>query len=731
MRDFLNSLLVSTRNTMSRRRRRRHSPLAPGRSGQSSELLETRTLLAAHLILSDAPAITVSPGESVNIPIVYQTLNDNGAPEALKSDRFNFNLHYDADVLDWVSTTSVFTEGILNTPNQTLAETNGMVVGDDQDPATDTVLLANYASETGWPANPNVNGQVLYVARFTAKAGFTGSTIKFSANQTGSVIGQSSDFSFEYFPVVLQAPAGLRLSIQDAPAVTEGGNSVFKVQLSGAPSTTVTVNYSTLDGNGPTGATSPNDYTSKTNQTLTFAAGETEKFVTIATVDDAVVESDESFRVALSNASGATLGTAQATGTIEDNDTALPTLSIANASAVTEGGNALFDVTLSRAATTAVTVTYSTADGNGPTGAINGVDITAQTDQVLTFAAGQTTKTITVATVDDELPESAEEFEVTLSDAVGANISRGTATGTIDDNDSNRPAFSIADAPAITEGQDAVFTVTLSEASSESLTVNYSTSDGTGPEGAVAASDFTGITNQTLTFAAGETEKTIAISTTDDNDEEATETFKVTLSNAIGAAITTSLATGTIFDNDTIPPLPGDVDGDADFDANDSFLIQLVKLSGTNAQIDQSKGSSTLTAAQIRTNVGQLTSPGDVDGDDDFDANDSFLVQLVKLSGTNAQIDQSKGTSSLTATQIRANVNALGGGGAASSAVSQSPGAVQSVMAAPPKNDDAPDLFAHEEQGAVSVATSPAAGTETNDGSTAAWEDFREWVDAI
>lgn len=206
-------------------------------------MLETRTLLAAHLILSDAPALTVSPGESVNVPIVYQTLNDSGVPEALKSDQFNFNLHFDADVLTWVSTTNVFTEGIQDTPDQTLAETDQLVVGDDQDPDTDTVLLANYASASGWPANPNVNGQLLYVARFTAKSGFTGSTIKFSANQTGSVVGQSTDFSFESFPVVLQTPAGLTLSVSDAAAVTEGADSQFMVKLSAAPTSPVTVEY--------------------------------------------------------------------------------------------------------------------------------------------------------------------------------------------------------------------------------------------------------------------------------------------------------------------------------------------------------------------------------------------------------------------------------------------------------------------------------------------------------
>ncbi len=694
-------------------------------------MLETRTLLPAHLILSDAPALTVSPGGSVNVPIVYQTLNDSGVPEALKSDQFNFNLHFDADVLTWVSTTNVFTEGIQDTPDQTLAETDQLVVGDDQDPDTDTVLLANYASASGWPANPNVNGQLLYVARFTAKSGFTGSTIKFSANQTGSVVGQSTDFSFESFPVVLQTPAGLTLSVSDAAAVTEGADSQFMVKLSAAPTSPVTVEYSTLDGNGPTGATSPQDYTAQSSQTLTFAAGETEKFVTIATIDDALVEPTESFRVALSNASGATLGTAQAMGTINDNDNALPTVSVTNASSVTEGNNATFDVTLNSVATTTVTVAYSTADGNGPTGATNGVDLTAQTDQVLTFAAGETTKTITVATIDDEHPEPAEEFEVTLSNAVGATISRGTAVGTINDNDSDLPTFSIADAPAITEGNDAVFTVTLSESSSDAVTVNYSTNDGNGPTGAMAASDFTGLTNQTLTFAAGETEKTITVSTTDDSVEETTETFEVTLSNAVGASITTSVATGTIFDNDSVPTLPGDVDGDDDFDANDSFLIQLVKLSGTNTQIDQSKGPSTLTAAQIRTNINQLSAPGDVDGDNDFDANDSFLIQLVKLSGADAQINSSKGTSALTAAQIRANVNSLAGGGSTNSVTAQSSEVLQFVMAGAPKDDDATDLFTTDEGDAPSGSGSAGEEKDTENGSTAAWKVFREWVDAI
>ncbi|MCP4787294.1 MAG: hypothetical protein GY903_28610 [Fuerstiella sp.] len=106
-------------------------------------------------------------------------------------------------------------------------------------------------------------------------------------------------------------------------------------------------------------------------------------------------------------------------------------------------------------------------------------------------------------------------------------------------------------------------------------------------------------------------------------------------------------------------PLSGNVDGDTDFDANDSFLMHLVNLSGTDAQVDQSKGSSPLTAAEIRLAISQLAAAGDVDGDGDFDANDSFLIHLVKLSGTDAQVDQSKGASPLDAAQIRARINAL------------------------------------------------------------------------
>ncbi|MEO2014254.1 MAG: Calx-beta domain-containing protein [Fuerstiella sp.] len=705
------------------------------RSGQSVEVLETRTLLAAQIIQSGLPRYTVAAGETVEVSVSYQTTNDDGEAAALKSDRLSFNLHFDADVLTWISTNNLFAEGIQDIPDHTLLESDAIVVGDDQDLATETVLLTSYASPTGWPANPSVALQVLYVARFTANPGFSGTTIKFSANHTGTVIGQNSNFMFDSSSVNIVTPDNAKVSIADAPAVTEGANSLFTVSLSSAQSTTVTVKYSTEDGMGPSGALSSEDYTAQVGELLTFAPGETVKTISIATTVDSLVEAQEEFRVRLHDEVGVDLGLSQAIGKINNNvgGGGLPALSIEDAAAVTEGGNATFIVTMDRAASTPVTVTYSTTDSDGPTGAINGEDLIAQTDQVLTFAVGETQKTITVVTIDDTVIENAEEFGVTLSNATGAEISTPSATGTINDNDSGPPTFSIADAPTITEGNSAVFTVTLSPPSSGTVTVNYSTQDDTGPADARDGIDFNGQTNQTLTFAAGETVKTITVSTIDDAVEETSETFEVLLHDSVGAGISTTKATGigTISDNDTIPTFPGDIDGDSDFDANDSFLIQLVKLSGTDAQIDQSKGGSTLTATQIRTGVNQLAVPGDVDGDSDFDANDAFLIHLVKLSGTNTQIDQVKGTSPLTAAQIRANVNALGGGPASSSVVSRGSEVVQSVMASAPGSDDATGLFANDEQDAVAMSASTVADTQSNNSSTSVWEDFRGWIDAI
>ena len=329
------------------------------------------------------------------------------------------------------------------------------------------------------------------------------------------------------------------LSIADATAVIEGGSASFVVSM-GASEKQVTVSYETEDGT----AEEPGDYTS-TSGTLTFEAGATTKTVTVVTANDTVDEADgETFTVKLSNPVNATLATdgTVATGTINDNDDPA-VLSIADATAVIEGGSASFVVSMG-ASEKQVTVSYETEDGT----AEEPGDYTS-TSGALTFEAGATTKTVTVVTANDTVDEAdGETFTVKLSDPVNATLATdGTvATGTINDND-DPAVLSIADATAVIEGGSASFVVSMG-ASEKQVTVSYETEDGTAEE----PGDYTS-TSGALTFEAGATTKTVTVVTANDTVDEADgETFTVKLSNPVNATLATdgTVATGTINDND-------------------------------------------------------------------------------------------------------------------------------------------------------------------------------------
>ena len=174
----------------------------------------------------------------------------------------------------------------------------------------------------------------------------------------------------------------------------------------------------------------------------------------------------------------------------------------------------------------------------------------------------------------------------------------------------------------------------------------------------------------------------------------------------------------TTTDDEASTGLPGDVDGDSDFDANDTFLIQLIALAGSDTQINQSKGASTRTATEIRAGVSQLQNVADVDGDGDFDANDSFLMQLIKLAGSNSQIDLSKGASPLTAAQIRTNVDNLGRTTPASSGFMVS--------------DFSPRLMANSAFAPQRVVPALNIDVEAESLVTdTVLTGFREWIDAV
>ncbi len=195
-----------------------------------------------------------------------------------------------------------------------------------------------------------------------------------------------------------------------------------------------------------------------------------------------------------------------------------------------------------------MTVAYSTANGTATAGA----DYMAASGTV-TFAAGETSKMVHVDIAGDVLAEGNETFTVNLSAPTGATIADGTAIGTILDDDGTPllPALSIADL-AVVEGNGEhahfMFTVTLDKAATGAVTVAYMTANGT----ATAGSDYAA-TSGSLTFAAGETSKTVHVDIGGDTAFEANETFTVALSNASGATIADATAVGTIVNDDPAP----------------------------------------------------------------------------------------------------------------------------------------------------------------------------------
>ena len=213
-----------------------------------------------------------------------------------------------------------------------------------------------------------------------------------------------------------------------------------------------------------------------------------ERIAAAASDDSAAVPyasrlSPETFTVALSNASEATLGTSTATGTITD-ATTIPSASIADATATEGTDSALsFTVTLDAAPTGTVTIDYATTDGTATAGA----DYTSTTG-TLTFADGATSRSISVPIANDALNESNETLTVTLSNASGATLGTASATGTIVNRTVVLPSASIASDGDATEGTDTsvTFMVTLDKAGTETVTLKYASADGT----ATAGSDY-------------------------------------------------------------------------------------------------------------------------------------------------------------------------------------------------------------------------------------------------
>ncbi|MDB5721113.1 MAG: hypothetical protein JWP15_1731 [Alphaproteobacteria bacterium] len=327
----------------------------------------------------------------------------------------------------------------------------------------------------------------------------------------------------------------------------------FTVSLSAAaPAGGVSFDIATADG---TATTAGGDYVAKALTSQTIPQGSSTYTFDVLVNGDTILESDESFFVNVTNVTGATIVDGQGLGTIV-NDEVPPTPGAfaINDVSVAEGdsGTTPITFTVSRDPTSnvAASVHYVVTLPGGAGGADASDFAPAQAlSGDLAFGANETSKTIILQVAGDVANEPNETFTITLSAPTnGATLADATGIGTIA-NDDAPPAASVNDV-AIAEGQNGIsyanFTINLDKPATTAVTIDYATSGGT----ATAGSDYLGVSG-TLTFAVGETSKTVSVPIVGDTIAELNETFTVNLSNASGATIGDAQGVATITNDDS------------------------------------------------------------------------------------------------------------------------------------------------------------------------------------
>jgi hypothetical protein len=411
---------------------------------------------------------------------------------------------------------------------------------------------------------------------------------------------------------------------------TSGTPTVFSfpVRLLTAATVPVTVDYAVDSGT----ATAAVDFITSTGQ-LAFAAGETEKFITVQVGADAIFEPDEHFVVTLSNPTGAALVDAVGKGTIR-NDDGFAIDDLRRAEGSTPGAtNATLTIRLLSPLSKAASVDWATVSDS----AIAGQDFTSSSGTA-SFAPGATTTTIAIPLTSDFTTETDETFFVALSNPTEVDIADGAAVVTIADDD----GFSITDV-FITEGdsgiRNATFTVSLLTTLNTSVTVDYATADGT----ATAGADYTA-TSGTLSFAATQSTRTFTVPITTDTTQEGNETFTVVLSNPSGgSSIARATATATILNEDGLSA------GDATVTEGDSGTTQVtvpvilnapasgeVEVAWTTANGTATAGTDYVGASGTLVFAAGETSQNitvDVIGETVFEGNETFRIELSDAKG--------------------------------------------------------------------------------------------------
>ncbi len=501
----------------------------------------------------------------------------------------------------------------------------------------------------------------------------TSGTLTFAVGQTVAVIpvtvkGDTTVEPNESFNVILSNPspnatiatalgvgtiqnddvlAGLTIAGDTVNNVTSDTTTAnFTVTLSQDITSDVTVQYTTSDLTAIAGL----DYEA-TSGTLTFTpGGNLSQSVPVTIIGDPNADGVDTFLVSLSNPSAnATITTGQATITINPAVSA-PSVLVSNVSH--PEGNAgqtpyVFTVSLSTASGQDVLVSYTTVDGTATEAGNDYVP----TSGTLTFSAGVTSREVTVQAVGDTVAEASETFLLHV-EAVENAVGSADGTGTIVDDD-GAPTVVISDA-TVSAGStltEAVFTVTLTGALTQAVSVGFATSD----DSAKAGEDYLTATGNLTFTPGGLATQEIHVTILGVAAPSADKLFFVNLSSPSGVIISDDLGVGTIVSqgisiNSEVVLVEGNTGSQTavftvslsmPFEHPVTVAYSTSDGTATSAGSDYLPASGTLT---FESGVQSQTISVTVFGDTVQEANENFFVNLSNASGAPIFTGVSKGT---------------------------------------------------------------------------------------
>ena len=560
----------------------------------------------------------------------------------------DLNDGYDAFRRDMQTNTTVLISGTTNGDTKAGNDALGAVMSSD----------GRYVSFIGFGDNFTSTTDTNHVGDVFVRDVNAGTTTLLSVNLAGTSTGNngasypviSADGRFIYFESSSTdlVPNTINANSDNIFGVANQGRARFdltgftvsetdptatlSITRTGDASGPLTVQY----GVNPGSATAGVDYSGATGSVV-FAAGETTKNVVVPLINDPIDEFNETALVTLSdfNATGDSAGSLSASILTITDDDAPPAISISDATVV-EGnaGTSVGAFTLTLSAVSGKPISVSVIRSSGT--ATFPSDYSFFPD-IANIAAGVTSQPIGFFVVGDNVYEDDETIVVNLSNPNNATIDQSTATITIQ-NDDPVPGIKINDVTLAetNSGTRAFnFLVTLTNASSKQITVQFSTSDGS----AQAGSDYTA-NSGTLTFTPGASTRAVSVAINGDLLVEPNENFFVNLTNPTEATIADSQGAGTIT-NDDFPVLLLEENSQraAALELNtllrDPFPLMSIFNFGSDLRT-----RITLFASNLTLLAGENASAVTVSAEDDFGFVHSLQVESVSVVASEPTLSQ-------------------------------------------------------------------------------------------